>query len=103
MRLTTSALDFYAVDTIRSQTSDEFEITASMMTFDSAATTLDNTQASKTFLYTSKQNFDIGVASGIYTEPVLRLDYLGDVYLNTGFGTGTVSYTHLTLPTKRIV
>lgn len=88
MRLTTSALDFYAVDTIRSQTSDEFEITASMMTFDSAATTLDNTQASKTFLYTSKQNFDIGVASGIYTEPVLRLDYLGDVYLNTGFGTG---------------
>ena len=88
MRLTATALEFKAVDTIKSSTSDEFEITASMMTFDSAATTLDNTDANKTFLYSSKQNFDIGVASGIYTEPVLRLDYLGDVYLNTGFGTG---------------
>tara|TARA_Y100000004_G_scaffold27388_1_gene28022 strand:+ start:24 stop:4904 length:4881 start_codon:yes stop_codon:yes gene_type:complete len=89
LELTTTALDFYAVDTIRSQTSDEFEITASLMTFDSAATTLDNTSATTTFLHSSKQYFDIGLSGGVNVDPILRLDDQGDVYFNTGFGTGT--------------
>ena len=91
LRLTTTSFDFYAVDTIRSMTSDEFEITASLMTFDNAAATFDNTDATKCFLHTTKQFFDIGVSSGVYTDPILRLDSLGDVYLNTGYGTGTYS------------
>ena len=91
LRLTQSAFEFYSVDTIVSSTSDEFEITASLFTFDGAATTLDNTNANKTFLHSSKQYFDIGVSSGVYTDAILRLDDQGDVYLNTGFGTGTYS------------
>ena len=87
-QLTTTALDFYAVDTIRSVTSDELEVTASLITFDGAATTLDNTTATTTFLHSSKQYFDLGLSSGLYTEPVLRLDNQGDVYFNTTFGTG---------------
>ena len=43
MQLTTTALDFYSVDTIRSQTSQQFEITANLMTFNNAETTFDNT------------------------------------------------------------
>ena len=89
MQLTTTALDFYSVDTIRSQTSSQFEITANLMTFNNAETTFDNTDASKTFLHTSKQYFDLGVSTGVYVDPILRLDDQGDVYLNTGFGTGT--------------
>ena len=89
MQLTTTALDFYSVDTIRSQTSNQFEITANLMTFNNAETTFDNTDASKTFLHTSKQYFDLGVSTGVYVDPILRLDDQGDVYLNTGFGTGT--------------
>ena len=89
MQLTKTALDFYAVDTIRSQTSNQFEITANLMTFNSAETTFDNTATDKTFLHTSKQYFDLGVSTGVYVDPILRLDDQGDVYLNTGFGTGT--------------
>ena len=88
MQLTTTALDFYSVDTIRSQTSSQFEI-ANLMTFNNAETTFDNTDATKTFLHTSKQYFDLGVSTGVYVDPILRLDDQGDVYLNTGFGTGT--------------
>jgi hypothetical protein len=88
LRLTTTELQFDTVDTIVSSTSDEFEITASLMTFDNAATTLDNTGVATTFLHSSKQNFDLGLSSGLYVEPVLRLDNQGDVYFNTGFGTG---------------
>ena len=77
MQLTTTALDFYSVDTIRSQTSQQFEITANLMTFNNAETTFDNTNALSTFLHTSKQYFDLGVSTGVYA----------------------VSYTHLTLPT----
>jgi len=89
MQLSTTALDFFAVDTIRSQTSQQFEITANLMTFNNAETTFDNTDATKTFLHTSKPYFDLGVSTGIYVDPILRLDDQGDVYLNTGFGTGT--------------
>ena len=88
-QLTTTALDFYAVDTIRSMTSDELEVTSSMITFDCAATTLDNTTATTTFLHSAKQYFDLGLSSGLYVEPVLRLDNQGDVYFNTTFGTGS--------------
>tara|TARA_A100000164_G_scaffold188479_1_gene167348 strand:- start:6151 stop:9372 length:3222 start_codon:yes stop_codon:yes gene_type:complete len=88
-QLTTTALDFYGVDTIRSMTSDELEVTASLITFDSAATTLDNTTATTTFLHSAKQYFDLGLSSGLYVEPVLRLDNQGDVYFNTTFGTGS--------------
>jgi hypothetical protein len=91
LRLTTTELQFDTVDTIVSSTSNEFEITASLMTFDGAATTLDNTAVDRTFLHGSKQYFDIGLSSGLFVEPVLRLDNQGDVYLNTGFGTGTIN------------
>ena len=88
VQLTTTALDFYSVDTIRSITSQEFEITAQLMTFNSAETTLDNTTTDTTFLHTSKQYFDIGLSAGLNVDPVLRLDNQGDVFLNVGFGTG---------------
>ena len=88
LQLTTSSLDFYSVDTIRSVVSDELEITASLLTFDNGASTFDNTDPTKTFLHTAKQYFDLGLSAGLTTDPVLRLDDQGDVYLNIGFGTG---------------
>ena len=88
VQLTTTALDFYSVDTIRSITSQEFEITAQLMTFNGAETTLDNTATDTTFLHTSKQYFDLGLSAGLNVDPVLRLDNQGDVFLNVGFGTG---------------
>jgi len=89
VQLTTGFLDFYSVDTIRSVTSDELEVTASLLTIDQASTTIDNTAVDTTFLHSSKQYFDIGLSAGINVDPVLRLDNQGDVFLNVGFGTGT--------------
>lgn len=88
LQLTTTSLDFYTIDTIRSLNSDEFEITASLLTFDNGASAFDNTSTERTFLHTSKQYFDLGLSAGLTTDPVLRLDDQGDVYLNIGFGTG---------------
>jgi len=89
LQVTTGALDFYSIDTVRSLTSNEFELTASLLTVDNGATTLDNTTVSRTFLHTTKQFFDLGLSAGLTVDPVLRLDNQGDVYLNIGFGTGT--------------
>jgi hypothetical protein len=90
LEVTTTALDFYGIDVIRSVTSQEFEITANLMTFNNADTTLDNTSGTTTFLHTSKQYFDLGLSAGLTTDPVLRLDDQGDVFLNIGFGTGAL-------------
>ena len=88
LQVTPTALDFYSIDTIRSVTSNELEITASLLTFDQGTSTFDNTSADRTFLHTTKQYFDLGLSAGVTVDPVLRLDDQGDVYLNIGFGTG---------------
>jgi hypothetical protein len=90
LQITTNALDFYSIDTIRSVTTDELEITASLLTFDNATSTFDNTAIDRTFIHTTKQYFDLGLSAGLTTDPVLRLDDVGDVYLNIGFGTGSL-------------
>ena len=90
LEVTTTAMDFYGIDTIRSVTSNEFEITASLLTFDGGTSTFDNTAVDRTFLHTTKQYFDLGLSAGLTTDPVLRLDDQGDVFLNVGFGTGNL-------------
>ena len=88
LRLSTTTLDFDTIDTVRSVTSDEFELTASLLTIDAAATTVDNTSTTKTFLHSAKQFFDIGISAGLTVDPIFRMDNQGDVQFNTGFGTG---------------
>jgi len=90
LQVTTTALDFYSIDTIRSLISNEFEITSALLTIDNGATNLDNTSVSRSFLHTTKQYFDLGLSSGLTADPVLRLDDQGDVYLNIGFGSGSL-------------
>ena len=91
LRLTTNELIFDTIDTVKSVTSDEFELTASLLTIDAAATTLDNTSATNTFLHSAKQFFDIGISAGLTVDPILRLDNQGDLTFNIGFGSGVFS------------
>ena len=88
LQLTTSGLDFYSIDTITSVTSDVLNINASTVTFDDLGTTLDNTSATSSFLFSTKPNFDLGLSSGLTTDPLLRLTDDGDIYYNLGFGSG---------------
>ena len=89
IRVTGTALEFHSIDTVNSISSKQLEITAELLTFNNAQTTFDNSAGDKTFLHTTKQYFDLGISSGVYVDPILRLDDQGDVYLNTGFGTGS--------------
>jgi hypothetical protein len=88
LQLTASGLDFYSIDTITSVTSDVLNFNASTITFDDLGTTLDNTSTSSSFLFTTKPNFDLGLSSGLTTDPLLRLTDDGDIFYNLGFGTG---------------
>ena len=89
LSLNKNQLSFENIDVVRSVVSDEFELTASLLTLDNAATTLDNTTTDTTFLHTSKQYFKIGLSGGINVDPVLTLSNDGDLFFNTAFGTGT--------------
>ena len=92
MRLTTTELQFDAVSTITSQTSNSLTITAgSLFLGNNVDTTLDNTSSTSTFLHTSKEFFDIGLSVGLNVDPLLRLNDNGDILYNLGFGTGTFS------------
>lgn len=95
LRLTTTSLEFDAIDTVKSLGTDEFELTASLLTVDSAALTIDNTLADTTYIHSSKQYFDFGISSGLVVDPVLRLDNVGDLFFNTTFGTGSPSFVKL--------
>lgn len=88
LRLSTTQLEFDAIDTITSFGTNTFNINASTITFDNLATTLDNTNTLTTFLFTTKENFDLGLSAGLTTDPLLRLTDTGDIFYNLGFGTG---------------
>ena len=88
LQLTQTGLDFYSVDNLNSLTSNELNINASTITFDNLATTLDNTSTTETFLFSTKQHFDLGLSSGLTTDPLLRLTDEGDIFYNLGFGSG---------------
>ena len=89
LQLSTTTLDFTGIDTITTTHSNSLEITTEVFTLNSLDTTIDNSGSTRTFISTTKQYLDLGLSSGLNTDPVLRLDDQGDVYLNTTFGSGT--------------
>jgi hypothetical protein len=87
MRLSANALDFTNIDAITSQ-NNNLDIEAQTVTFNSLAATID-TSGTSTFISTTKDNLDLGLAVGLNVDPLLRLDINGDIYLNKAFGTGS--------------
>lgn len=89
LRVTQDQIEFNSIDTVVSSISDTLNIDVSLVTFDSLATTLDNSDTSTTFLSSTKTNLDFGLASGLNNDHLLRLTNTGEVIFNLGFGTGT--------------
>ena len=87
LRLTTDELIFDTVDTI-SSINGTLALDANTVSFSSLDTILDNTSSTETFLYSTKDNLDFGLSSGLNTDHLLRLTNTGDVIFNLGFGTG---------------
>ena len=88
LRVTTTQIEFDTIDTINSTSSNTLNIEASTVTFDNLSTTLDNTNTNSSFIFTTKDNLDLGLSVGLNTDPLLRLSDSGDVLFNLGFGTG---------------
>jgi len=92
LRVTETAMEFQDIDTITSLgaggVKDLLNINANVVTFDNLATSIQNTDTDRTFFFTTKQNFDFGLSSGLTTDTLLRLTDDGDVFFNLGFGTG---------------
>ena len=88
VELTTTELRLTGINTITTPFDNSLEVTADTFTLAQNETTIDNTNADRSILSTSKQYFDLALSTGLNVDPVLRLDDQGDVYLNTGFGTG---------------
>lgn len=88
LRVTTSQIELDTIDTFASVTSDAINFNAATLTFDSLATTLDNTSSTETFLFSTKENFDFGLSIGLTTDPLVRLTTDGEIFYNSGFGTG---------------
>ena len=91
LQLSSTGLDFTNIDTITTSGGNTLALNTEIITLDNSATTIDNTDATSSFISTTKQYLDLGLSAGLTVDPVLRLDDQGDVYLNTGFGTGTFS------------
>ena len=89
VKLSKTSLDLTNIDTITTSGLSNLSIDTPLVTFNSNDTTVDNREATRTFISSSKQYLDLGLSSGLNIDPVLRLDDQGDVYLNTTFGTGT--------------
>ena len=89
LQLSASALDFTNIDTITTSGGNTLAINTEIFTLNSLDTTIDNSDASSSFISTTKQYLDLGLSSGLNVDPVLRLDNQGDVYFNTTFGTGS--------------
>lgn len=89
LRVTENQLEFDVIDTVASPTSDVLNINVSLITLDSLATSIDNTDQTSTFISSTKENFDLGISTGLFNDTVLRIVDTGDLYYNTGFGTGT--------------
>ena len=89
LKLTETVLDFTNIDTVTTSGGNSLAINTQIVTLNSTETTIDNSDASSTFISTTKQYLDLGLSAGLTVDPVLRLDDQGDVFLNVGFGTGT--------------
>ena len=89
LQLSDTALDFTNIDSITTSGGNSLALNTAIVTFNSVDTTIDNSDATSTFISGTKQYLDLGLSSGLNTDPILRLDDQGDVYLNKTFGSGT--------------
>jgi|11BtaG_2_1085332.scaffolds.fasta_scaffold00216_10 hypothetical protein len=89
IQLTETVLDFTSIDTITTSGGTNLALDTQTLTLNSNATTIDNSDSTRTFISTTKQYLDIGLSSGLNTDPVLRLDDQGDIFFNTTFGSGS--------------
>jgi len=88
LRLNNTELLFNTIDQIGS-TNNNLDLQAQTVTFNSLAVTLDTSDLAIAKFLTTKTNLDFALSSGLTTDPLIRLNNSGDIYINKTYGTGT--------------
>lgn len=88
LRLSQNELLFNTIDTITS-TNNNLDLNVDTVTFDTLALTIDNSVATTTKFLTTRTNFDISLSSGLTTDPLVRLNNEGSIFINKTYGTGS--------------
>ena len=95
LRVTENELQFDVVDTITSATSSFLNFNVETITIDNNSLTIDHTDLLSTYVYTTRENLDIGMSTGLTVDKFLRLDVNGNISYNTSFGSGGESFLTL--------
>lgn len=90
VQLSTSSLDLTNIDSITSINNSSLSFEFSEVTFDNNALTIDNTDPDRTFLYNTKQYFELGMSGGLTIDPLITFEDNGDIFYNTAFGSGNL-------------
>lgn len=88
IQLSTSSLDLTNIDSITSINNTSLGFEFKTLSADNGSTVLQNTSVDETFLYNTKQYFKFGMSAGLTVDPLIILEDNGDIFYNTGFGTG---------------
>jgi hypothetical protein len=91
LQLTSNALNFESVDTITS-TNNNLDFNVDTITFSNLALTIDNSNASISKILSTKTNLDLALSSGLTTDPLIRLNNTGDIYINKSYSTGSNTF-----------
>lgn len=87
LQVTQSQVIFGTIDSI-SSTSNALNINVENVTFNNLHSGIDVSDATTTLVYSSVNNLDFGLSTGLTVDTVLRLNDAGEILLNKGFGTG---------------
>ncbi len=97
VRVTENEFVFDGIEDIFSSTTDNLNINVESLTFEDGALVLEHSVLTDTYLYTTRENFDIGMSQGLTIDKFLRLSNTGDIKYNVNFPNGGGVPDYLTL------
>ena len=87
LQVTQTEVRFETIDTIVSS-SNALNINVENITFNNLHSGIDVSNDTTTLVYSSVNNLDLGLSTGLTIDTVLRLTDAGEIFLNKGYGTG---------------
>jgi hypothetical protein len=94
LRLSPTELIFQNIDTITSN-SNVLDINSNLVEFNSGLFNIDTSVSTRSKLYTTQNNLDLALSSGLSNDTLLRLSGSGQLAVNTSFGSGSESYVNI--------
>jgi len=88
VRVTENEFIFDGIEDVFSSTTDNLNVNIESLTFENGALVLEHSDTTQTYLYTTREHFDIGMSQGLTIDKFLRLSDTGDIKYNVNFPNG---------------